>query len=76
MMSLPKSTFFEGCLGPSGSLFRSKIKTTTLRASHFVENVPSEMQMFCRVLRSGPPCCRSFSEDVPSEIAILNIRVS
>eukprot|EP00959_Pyramimonas_sp_CCMP1952_P064854 1354124-Pyramimonas_sp.AAC.1 len=55
--------------------FENDIKTM-LRTSHCVEDAPSEVQIFGSALRSGPPCCRSLSEDVPSEIAILNIRVS
>ena len=55
--------------------FKNDMKTI-LRTSHFCEDVPSEMQTFCRAPFLGLPRFSRFSEDVCSESAIFNMRGS
>ena len=55
--------------------FKNDMKTI-LRTSHFCEDVPSEMQTFCRAPFLGLPRFSRFSEDVCSESAIFNTRGS
>eukprot|EP00959_Pyramimonas_sp_CCMP1952_P469913 9495776-Pyramimonas_sp.AAC.1 len=40
--------------------FKCDVKTILI-PSHVAEHVPIEVHMFCRVLLSGQPCCRSFN---------------
>ena len=55
--------------------FKSDVKKI-LRTPHFLQDVPSEMQIFCRAPFFGLPRSSRFSEDVCSESAIFNMRGS
>ena len=55
--------------------FKSDVKKI-LRTPHFLQDVPSEMQIFCRAPFLGLPRSSRCSEDVCSESAIFNMRGS
>ena len=52
--------------------FKSDVKKI-LRTPHFLQDVPSEMQIFCRAPFFGLPRSSRFSQDVCSESAIFNM---